>query len=207
MLAMATATEQRRSRRLRREQAREAFVRAAIELVEDAPFKDVTVDEIARAAGASRPAFYIHFQDKQELLLAAVEEVSAELYAEADRWWHGEGDPAELVRNALRGVVGVWAQHASLLRVATEVSTYDEEVRTVWIELVGRFIDATAEHIATEQGRGRIARSLDPRSTAEALVWMAERCGYIYIARGDRSPDEVTDSLAAVWTAALYSDA
>ena len=203
---MATATEQRLDRRRRREQAREAFVRAAVELVEDAPFKDVTVDEIARAAGASRPAFYIHFQDKQELLLAAVEEVSAELYDQADRWWHGEGDPATLVHVALEGVTGVWAKHASLLRVATEVSTYDEEVRDVWLEIAARFIDATAEHIRAEQAEGRIANTLDPESTAETLVWMTERCCYIYLARGDRGPDQVTESLAAVWTAALYPD-
>jgi AcrR family transcriptional regulator len=204
MAAMATATEQRRSRRRRREEARDAFVRAALDLVEEAPFKDVTVDEIARAAGASRPAFYVHFQDKRELLLAAVEEVSAALYEEADRWWHGEGEPAELVREAVEGVMRVYAENAKLMRVAIEVSTYDEEFRTGWIALAERFIAATAEHLRAEQEMGRVNRRLEPQSTAEALVWMTERCQYIYLGRGDREPDELTESLTAVWTAALY---
>ena len=204
---MATATDQRRSRRRRREEARDAFVGAALELVEEAPFADVTVDEIARAAGASRPAFYVHFQDKQELLLAAVEEVSAALYEEADRWWHGEGEPEELVREAIAGVMRVYGEHATLMRVAVEVSTYDEEFRAVWIALAERFIDATAEHIRVEQQSGRIASGLDPQSTAEALVWMTERCQYIYLARGDRDADQLTESLTAVWTAALYPPA
>ena len=94
------------------------------------PFRDLTVDEIARAAGLSRSAFYTHFRDKHELLLAAVEEVADELYRMADRWWHGEGPPAERVRARSREWSRVYAEHASLLRVATEVSTYDEEVRS-----------------------------------------------------------------------------
>ena len=203
---MATATEQRRDRRRKREQARDGFVRAALELVEEAPFKDVTVDEIARAAGASRPAFYLHFQDKQELLLAAVEEVAASLYEEADRWWHGDGEPADLVREAIDGVMRVYVQNATLMRVAPEASTYDEEVRAVWIALAERFIAATAEHLRGEQDAGRVSGSLDPQATAEALVWMTERCQYIYLARGDRGVEELTESLTAVWTAALYPD-
>ena len=43
------------------------------------PFRDLSVDQIASAAGLSRSAFYTHFRDKSDLLLAAVEEVAEEL--------------------------------------------------------------------------------------------------------------------------------
>jgi AcrR family transcriptional regulator len=201
---MATATEQRASRRRRRDEARGAVLRAALELAEGTPFKDLTVDEIARAAGVSRTAFYIHFRDKGELLLAAVDEVAAELHEQADRWWSGEGEPTELVREALAGVVGVYAEHARLLRLATEVSTYDEEVRAFWLELMGRFITTATAQIRSEQEAGRIDLSLDPEATAEAMVWMTERYCYIYLTREPRTPETVTASLGAVWTAALY---
>ncbi len=111
----------------------------------------------------------------------------------ADRWWHGEGPPAERVRVALEGVVAVYAEHAGLLRVATEVSTYDEEVREVWMAIVERFIEATAEHIRSEQAKGLITAALEPRATAEALVWMNERCSYIYLGRGERRPEELVE--------------
>ena len=122
----------------------------------------------------------------------------------ADRWWHGEGPPAERVRVALEGVVAVYAEHAGLLRVATEVSTYDEEVRELWVAIVERFIEATAAHIRSEQAKGLITAGLDPRATAEALVWMNERCSYIYLGRGERRPEELVEAMAPVWTAALY---
>ena len=122
----------------------------------------------------------------------------------ADRWWHGTGPPAERIRRALEGVVAVYAAEANLLRVATEVSTYDEEVRAMWMGIIERFVEATAEHIRSEQDKGLIPASLDPRGTAEALVWMNERCSYIYLGRGERTPAEVVAAMAPVWTAALY---
>ena len=33
---------------------------------------------------------------------------------------------------------------------------------------------------------------------------MAERCCYIYLARGERTPEQVVEAMAPVWTAALY---
>jgi AcrR family transcriptional regulator len=198
------AANERSSRRRRREQARQDIVRSALELAEGGPFRDVTVDEIASRAGLSRSAFYTHFRDKHELLLVAVGEVAAELYRMAERWWSGEGAPAELVRRAIEGVVAVYAENASLLRLATEVSTYDEDVREFWLGISERFIVATAAHIRAEQEAGLISGTLDPRVTSEALHWMAERSCYVYLGRGERTPEEVVAALAPVWTAVLY---
>jgi AcrR family transcriptional regulator len=198
------ATGARSSRRQRRDEVRGRIIRSALELAEPGPFRDLTVDEIARDAGLSRSAFYTHFRDKHDLLLGAVAEVSDELYRMADRWWHGEGPPAKQVQKAIEGVVSVYAKHAGVLRVATEVSTYDEEVRQFWIALVKRFIDATAEHIYTEQAAGLIPTTLKPEATAESLVWMVERSCYIHLGREERKPAEVVRALAPVWTAALY---
>lgn len=203
-VAQARGRQGRDGRRRKREQAREEVLRAALRLAEDAPFRDVTVDEIARSAGLSRSAFYTHFSDKHDLLLAAIGEVAEELYRESDRWWHGEGPPAERVGEAISGVVSVYAEHASLLRVATEVSTYDDEVRAFWLGVVERFIAATADHIRSEQRSGLIPDVLEARATAEGLVWMVERCCYIYLSRGERSPESLVGEMAPVWVAALY---
>jgi AcrR family transcriptional regulator len=190
--------------RERRQKAREKVISTALKLADRGSFRDLTVDEIARSAGLSRSAFYTHFGDKEELLLAAVEDVSRRLYEMADRWWHGVGPPAERVRRAIEGVVSVYAGDAALLRIAAEVATYDEQVRVLWLDIAERFIEATADHVRAEQDLGLIPHNLDPRATAESLFWMAERCCYIYLGRGERKPKQVVDALAPVWTAALY---
>jgi len=194
----------RDGRRRRREQAREQVLRSALRLADESPFHDVTVEEIARAAGISRSAFYTHFSDKHDLLLAALREVAAELGRESEGWWDGEGPPAERVRVAITGVVSIYAENARLMGVATEVSTYDDEVRAFWVSVLDRFIVETADHIRSEQRAGLIPDMLEPRPTAEGLVWMVERCCYVYLAEGDREPEKLVAELAPVWVAALY---
>src|SRR4051812_18366466 len=202
---MPTSTELRESRRERHREARRRLSDAALALAEETPFKDLTVDEISRRAGVSRTAFYLHFRDKGELLMDAVEEVAAALYEQADRWWSGEGEPAELVRDAIGGVARVWAGQVRVLGAVIEASTYDEEVREFWVGVVGRFVSATEEHVRADQAAGRIPAAVDPASAADALCWMTERYYYIHLGR-DRTPDRVTDELVPIWTAALYPD-
>ncbi len=115
------------------------------------------------------------------------------------------GDPHTLVHTALKGVVSVYAENANLLRAATEVSSYDEHVRQSWRKLIERFISATEEQLTREQQRGLTRRLHEPRTAAEALVWMTERYCYIYLAGDERPTDEVVESLMQIWVTAVYS--
>src|SRR5262249_44823873 len=85
-----------------------------------------------------------------------------------------------------------------------EAAAGDAEVRERWRRLWGRFVDRAASHFAAERRRGRISDRLDTESAAEALVWMVERCCELYLARGERGPEELVQPLASVWVAALY---
>ncbi len=194
------------SRRRTREEVQEAVRTALVQMLAERPFKDVTVDELARRAGLSRTAFYFYYPDKNEVLKEAANAAAAEVYAEADRWWHGEGPPEELVREALEGIAAVYCDHAGILRAAVEATTYDPAFRVFYEALIHRFVDATAEHLRRELGAGRL-RTLEPDSIAEALVWMAERCNYAFLLLEGRPKSEVVDSLTAVWVHALYPDA
>lgn len=201
---MATTAKPRKRRRERRDEVKAALRAAAIELLEHAPYAELSVDEIARTAGISRSAFYFYFPDKQALLVALTEEVSDALYREADRWWQSDsGEPEALIRQALAGVANVYCENSLLLRTVTEVSTYDADVRQFWRSVVERFVGQTAQHLRNEQAIGR-ARLCDPDRTAEALVWMTERWSYIYLTSGERTPQQLVDALVPVWVAALY---
>jgi TetR/AcrR family transcriptional regulator, ethionamide resistance regulator len=202
---MSTGTQTPVARR-DREQIQAAVTAATLELAEEVAFKDLTVDQIARAAGLSRTAFYFYFRSKHDLLRAAMEEVSDEAFREADRWWHGEGEPRSLIRAAIEGVVDVYQRHVNLMRVGQEVAMYDLEMAALWQELMDRFIDATAEHLRAEQAAGRL-RPLEPGAAAESLVWMMERCNYVYLGLGRRSRTQVVETLTAIWYHALYPDA
>lgn len=193
----------RLARRARRGEIRAAVADATRRLVERSPFQDLTIEEIAREAGVGRSSFYLHFRDKTDALLVAVERAAEELEREAERWWQGEGEPGALVREALDGATRIFRRHAALIRAAVEVSSYDDEVAAFWRSLVGRFADRTADHLRREQAAGR-ARALDPDATADAFCWMVERVCHVHLVLGDRRPRDVVDQLAAVWLAAVY---
>jgi TetR/AcrR family transcriptional regulator, ethionamide resistance regulator len=198
-------SEQPAARRRTRDEVQHAVRGSLVELLADRPFKDVTVDELARRGGLSRTAFYFYYPDKNEVLKELANATAAEVYAEADRWWHGEGSPEKLVREALEGIAAVFCEHPDVLRAAVEATTYDAEFRAFYESLIRRFTTATADHLRRELAVGRLRR-LEPEATAEALVWMAERCNYAMLLLEGRSQREVVDSLTAIWVNALYPD-
>jgi AcrR family transcriptional regulator len=52
---------------------RERLGMAMLELLQDKPFDDVTVQEVLDRASVGRSTFYLHFRDKNDLLLAQLE--------------------------------------------------------------------------------------------------------------------------------------
>src|SRR5271154_5240156 len=53
---------------------------ALLELMSEKTFQDIQISEIARRAQVSRPAFYLHFHSKEELLLSYVDSIFAEFH-------------------------------------------------------------------------------------------------------------------------------
>jgi AcrR family transcriptional regulator len=196
----------RGARRQRREEIRAAVRDATINLIRDGvPFSELTVEELAKSAGLSRSAFYLYFRDKQDIVVQALDEAAREIEPIADRFWRGDGDPAALVREAVEGIVAAYERNADLLGLAAELAGSDADLRAIYDGILDQLIRRTAEHLAEEVANGRL-RPIDPEATAELLVWSAERACYAGLARGRRTPAELTDALAAVWTAALYPD-
>ena len=193
------------SRRRSRGEVQDAVRDALVGLLDWRAFKDITVDELARAGGISRMAFDFYYGGKNEVLMAAADETSAEVYEEADCWWHGEGPPEQLVRVALEGIAAVYLEHSNILRAAVEATTYDDEFRRFYTALIQRFVTATADHLQRELDAGRL-RQLDAAPVAEALVWMAERCNYGFLVLKGRPVREVVDALTTIWVHALYPD-
>ena len=173
-------------------------------LAAGASWSELGVERIAGGAGISRTAFYFYFRDKRELLMRLTEDVAELLYAEADRWYSGEDDPEQEMREALGNVAVLYQQHSPLLRVIVEVSTYDDEVAAFWRAVLGRFIDATRRRIELEQQAGKAPAS-PAHATAFALVWMTERTFYQQVVQQPPfSRAETVDALVGIWMRSVY---
>lgn len=202
---MSDADERQGSTTPKREAVQAAVLTATEELLaEGASFADLNIEKIATRAGISRTAFYFYFKDKGELLVKLTEEITVSLFAQADQWFSGEREAREEVREALRSVGQLYAEHAPLMRVIVEVSTYEEEVAQFWRGLLERFIAAAAQRIRVEQEAGN-APAGDPEATAFALVWMCERTLYQQTVQQDRfDPHTLGVTLESIFMRAIY---
>src|SRR3954463_129809 len=149
----------RRRRRSPAEAERE-ILDSAEHFLRERPLRELTIDEVMTGTGLSRPAFYVYFRDRHDLVLRLIGEIGSELFEMADKWLKG----GEL-RAGVEGVVAVYAEHGPVLRAISDAAVDDPDVEEAYHGLVQRFIDATAEHIRSDQRGGR-STGLTPRRTA-----------------------------------------
>jgi AcrR family transcriptional regulator len=182
------------------------ILRAAEELLRERPLREITIAQVMLRTGLKRPAFYAHFRDRNDLILRVVQHLEGELFVMADRWLEGD-DPEQDIRAALEGVTEIYLTHGPVLAALADAAAADERVEAAYRSMVGAFIDATAEHVSSEQAAGRIAGELDPEQTARALVLLNERYLLEVFGREERvDPSRVIGVLSHVWLATLYGE-
>src|SRR3954451_20545560 len=132
----SSATGGRRRRRSP-EVAEQEIITAAEELLRERPFRELTVDEVMRRTDLSRPSFYVYIRDRHELVLRVVEHLGGEVFTMSERWFSadGGGDGARLAREAIEGIVGVFAEHGPVLRALADAAVHDHDVEQAYSSL------------------------------------------------------------------------
>lgn len=183
--------------RVGREEARKRIVDAAIELVRERSFSELTVGEIMDRAGLERTVFYRHFENVGALLLGAGREAINQLYAAQvalaeTRVDHGP----ENVRQALEVPVRIYQRHGPLLRAVSEAVGAAQLVAADQETLRRSFDDLTVR--AIEEAGVKVA---DPAETARALNLLTE--SYLLDAFGREprvSTETATETLTEIWS-------
>lgn len=134
-------------------------------------YTELSVEQIAQAAGISRSTFYLYFRDKVDVLLR----LSVSLKEESDAIgasWRPTG-PAGGVDGLARTyelILRHYREHAALLSAINEVAAYDPAVREAWTADQDRFIDNLVTVLKEEQRAGRTPADVDPELAAKVIV-------------------------------------
>jgi AcrR family transcriptional regulator len=97
----ATPKQQERTPRGQGELLRERLIDAALGLIDDgAAPAEVSIRGVTRRAGVSPTAFYLHFQNREELMRACVEKIFSDFRERTHAAAGGGGDPAARLINA-----------------------------------------------------------------------------------------------------------
>ena len=197
----------RRAARVSAEERERAILLTAETLLRERSFTDISVDDLARGAGLSRPGFYFYFASKEQVLLALLDRlVQSQEQDEDAMGWNFTDDPALVWRQVLGTSFARWSAHRGVLRATLEARATSAEVRDVWGRLLGRFVDRTALAIEAERARGLAPPGLPAHDLAICLNRMNEKV--FEALAGDLHPalaeDLLLDALVGVWLSAIY---
>jgi AcrR family transcriptional regulator len=190
--------------RARRADARRRLLDAALELLDERPWPDILLEDITSRAGVARTSFYRHFDDREQLLLAALGEIAPQLQAVTTAWNAATGTPEERLRVGITGLVEAFRLHGRLLRAASDAATHDASVAEAYRGMAETFIEMNARAIAQDPD----ATVTDPQEVSRALVWMNER--YLMDRFGGHplgDPERAREALVHVWLRAVYGRA
>jgi AcrR family transcriptional regulator len=90
------------SSRLPAAQRREQLLEVALHVFAERGFHQTSMNDVAEAAGVTKPVVYQHFTSKRALYLELLELVSQRLMAEIDRATSSAGGPRQQVERGLR---------------------------------------------------------------------------------------------------------
>ena len=143
------------SRDASKRETREALIGAALELFAAEGLDGPSLDAICERAGYTRGAFYVHFPDRDALLVAAMEKVGESFLARVFEHVTGkEVDPDEgaedMSEAEFRGLVSSSGTELTPEPPSSSVTTLDPAPvppaapRSTLAEVVERFVDAVA---------------------------------------------------------------
>ena len=205
----ATGTRVPRGRRAARssgDEREQAILATAERLLEQRAFGEISIDDLARGAGISRPTFYFYFPSKDAVLLTLLDRVIEEADAAAgDVLDRLAEDPRARWRELIDRFHRTFGAHRAVLACA-QVRGTNAEVRRLWATVMERWVQAIETAIAAERRRSAAPAGLPARDLAIALNSMNERVWYATFAGDGPSVAErdVVDVLLDVWLAAIY---
>lgn len=214
-VASVTAASQTRALRGRRairpsgDDREQAILATAERLLEARSFADISVDDLAKGAGLSRPTFYFYFKSKEAVLLSLLEPVIARADSEFDGAVQRlPADPRRIWRNGIKAFFTAFATHRRLARAATEALATSSELRSVWSGFMQKWIDQTAAMIAAERARGAAPETIPAADLATSLNQMNERTMMAALSADAPAVDEdrVVDTLTHIWVTSIYGE-
>jgi TetR/AcrR family transcriptional regulator, transcriptional repressor for nem operon len=175
------------------ERTRKRLLQAAFRQVHRSGFQSAGIDTILAASNVTKGALYHHFESKEALGYAIVEEIIAKLFQ--DRWLTpmlADGQPIDILIGIVRGLPGRpkdIRNSCPLLNLAQEMSPLDEQFRKRLEMLFLAWQKGVAALLRKGQSQGTVRRDLNPDETANFLIAMVE---------GNASLAKVTQD-AKVW--------
>jgi len=204
-VSIVTPPPQTRARRLSGEQRRRQLIDVAAALFAERGFSSTTMDDVAEAAGVTKPLLYQHFSSKKALYLELVDEVANRILAAIAEATARAVGPRSQVEEGLRAYFAlVVADPASFKLLYDRDHGGDEElgraVRQVERALVGA-IDPLIDAGLDAEHRVFLAAGLVGMAEGASLAWIDTR----HVLLTDQSRKTESERLARRMSSMLWA--
>ncbi|MFI5735085.1 TetR/AcrR family transcriptional regulator [Kribbella sp. NPDC051587] len=197
----------RRTPRVSGDDREQAILDAAHHLLGEKPLQAISVEELTRIVGISRPAFYFYFSSKADVVLALLDRIAQASFEAADRRYeNADGDPFGLWHSGILASVRTWTEHRAVIEAVAQLRPGHPQIRDLWALIMERWVQRVAAAIEREREGGMAPAGVPARELAIALSLMNERAMHA-TSVGDEpalTQDRLVDSLTQIWVNAIY---
>ena len=172
------------------ERTRELLLQAAFQEIYRSGFRSADLDAILAAAGVTKGALYYHFDNKEALGYAVLDEVmTSDLH---QKWVQPLSDAKDPIDALVRIVQSESLKREDvqrgcpLLNLSQEMSGLDEGFRRRTARVYRDWHDAMAEALRQGQKRGIVRNDINANETATFLIAAWE--GYVVLGKNSQDP-------------------
>ena len=142
--------------RRRGDRQRKAILGAVRELLQEAPFDDLSVSTISDRAGVARSGFYFYFDSKYAVLAQILEEAQQELEELTHHFAPRERDelPAEFARRMVQSAAVMFANNDPVMSACMAARATDAEIRRIQDDQIGAIVDKIVKIVEDERAAG-----------------------------------------------------
>ncbi|MEV0557210.1 MULTISPECIES: TetR family transcriptional regulator [unclassified Streptomyces] len=138
-------------RQAQKQKTRQAFLDAALGLLEEQSLSSLGLREVTRAVGVAPTAFYRHFHSTADLGVALVEEALGSLHPMIAGTVSASGDSDERIDRAVALIARHVREHPAHIRfIARERNGGVQKVRSAIAEQMARFADEVKAELAKQ---------------------------------------------------------
>ncbi|WP_371778922.1 TetR/AcrR family transcriptional regulator [Streptosporangium subroseum] len=174
-------------------------------LAEGVTFTELGMQRIAFEAGVARSTLYLHFRDKNAILIRLAGVLRSGAFDIVSGWSPEDPSGLDGLTETLLRVIRFYRRRAHIFAAITEVSGYDRDVREYWDAELDRFIERSQAWMLGEQRAGRAPADLDPSIASQVIVYGGMRAIARHVTSGDPHRDLAVARELAVnqWFGAL----
>ena len=197
ILVCMLAADEKKRRTRDPERTRDRLLQAAFREIHRSGFQSAGIDTILAATNVTKGALYYHFESKEALGYAVVEEKIAKLTH--DRWlrpMQSEGDAIDILISVVRRIPDSPQDVRAgcpLLLLSQEMSPLDEQFRKRLERIFLDWQEGVATLLRRGKSQGTVRRHLNPADAANFLIATVE--GYATLAKNAQD--------AKVWKAGI----